>query len=256
MGDHIDELLKELKSVDAIVVSYHGVVVPPSIPRYRALPDEAVIDLLSQLRRRYKVIIVSFRSYTAIQRTADAFDAAVCCNGCEIVTPDDIIVPRKIEEYTHTILNVFRSLEESRDFTVELRKTRFGDAVGVAIEWNGSLSVASQELINSIIGKVSRPNPRSKCLTVYTDQSGNYIEIFAPICRRARAIDILRKLMNLGRVAYIGEGLIDNEALRSVDVPIAVMHELNRDRIDKVFARYRLNRSQLIYVLKSLNASV
>jgi len=252
MGDHIDELIKELRSVEAIVVSYHGVVVPPSIPRYRALPDEAIIDLLSQLRLRYKVILVAFRSYTAIKRTADAFDASICCNGCEIITPEDIIVPRGIEEYTHTILNVFRSLEEARDFTVELRKTRFGDAVGIAIEWNASLSPASQELISSVIGKITRRNSRSKCLTVYTDDSGNYIEIFAPICRRARAIEILKKLMNLKKVAYIGEGLIDNEALRSVDIPIAIVHDLNRNRIDKVFARYKISRSQLMYVLKTL----
>ncbi len=255
--DIVEELIRSLLHVDTIVVSYHGVVVPPVIPRFRALPDEAVIDLLTQLRRKYKVILVSFRSYSAIYKTADSFDASICCNGCEIVTPEDIIVPRKTEEYTHMVLDVFRKLRDAPDVTIELRKTRFGDAVGLSIEWNGSLSTSSQDLIYGIVGQVSqRRTTSSKCLTVYADMNSNYIEIFAPICRRARALEILRKLMDLGRIAYIGEGLIDNEVLRSVDVPIAVVHELNKDRIDRVCAKFKIPRSELLYILKRLATSI
>ncbi|NPA97174.1 MAG: hypothetical protein GXO32_06190 [Crenarchaeota archaeon] len=258
MGEGIvEEVIRSLLQVDTIVVSYHGVVVPPVVPRFRALPDEAVVNLLTQLRRKYKVILVSFRSYSAIYKTADAFDASICCNGCEIVTPEDIIVPRKTEEYTHMVLDIFRKLRDAPDVTIELRKTRFGDAVGLSIEWNGRLSTSSQDLIYGIVGQVSQRKPvNSKCLTVYADSNSNYIEIFAPVCRRARALNILRKLMDLGKVAYIGEGLIDNEVLRSVDVPIAVIHDLNKSLADKIFAKFKISRSDLLYALKMLAASI
>ncbi len=253
----VEDVIRSLLKVDTLVVSYHGVIVPPVVPRFRALPDEGVIDLLTQLRKKYRVILVSFRSYSAIYKTADAFDASICCNGCEIVTPEDIIVPRKTEEYTHMVLDVFRKLRDAPDVTIELRKTRFGDAVGLSIEWNGRLSSSAQDLIYGVVGQVSqRRGATSRCLTVYADLSSSYIEIFAPICRRARALEILKKLMDLGKVAYIGEGLIDNEVLRSVDVPIAVVHDLNKDRADQIFAKYKVPRSELLYVLKRLAASI
>ena len=243
----ITEVVEALKDVDALVVTYHGVLAPPLTPRIRAVPDIAILDLLDLLRKRrlVRIVVVAFKSFNTIHRTAERFDAAVCCNGCEIITPDTIVVPRRAEEYTHKVVEVSRYLRGVNDVTVEFRRTRFGDTVGLSIEWDTEISPSSRESVE-LVKKLAS----SKGLVVISDERAKFVEIFAPICNRSASLQILRKLLDLRKVAYVGDSAIDNEAFRLSDVSIAIRHPLNEGQ--KLAAQFELTRSEFVQVLKRL----
>jgi len=247
MGGVID-LVNELKHVDTLVVSYHGVVATPVVPRYRAVADPRVLELFRTLRGKYTVVLATFRSYSAVASIAEAFDALLCCNGCEIVTPDIIVIPRNAEEYTHRVLEISRHLKTSADYVVELRRTRFGDAVGLSIEWNGDVKAVSREVI-----EIAMKMALDRGLRVYCEERAKFVEIYAPICSRRRALEILRKLLGLGRVAFVSDCFVDAEVADIVDLFVFVRHELNEGT--NLDAHTIVTRQELLEALRRIATS-
>ncbi len=242
------DIVKATSVADALFVAYHGVLVPPVTPRYRATPDLTILELLSLLRRKMRVIVVSTRSCSALSKIAGSVDALICCNGCETHLPDLIVVPRAVHSYAHVVLDIARKLENAEMFTVELRRTSFGDAVGLAIEWGGDLSKGDRENLELAI-KLAIDNG----LRVYSEPKAGFVEVYAPHCSRARAVEIVKRLLDIKLAAYLGESMLDNEAFSEVEIPIAVRHEFNRDV--QLNAHYDITREQLITLLRNLVSS-
>jgi len=238
-------LVRALSSADALFVAYHGVLVPPLKPRYRATPDLAILELLSLLRKKLKIIVVSTRSCSAISKIAENVDAVVCCNGCEAVLPELIVVPRTVHSHVHVVLDIARKLEVSEELTVELRRTSFGDAVGIAVEWGGSLKKKDREMLEVAI-KLALDNG----LRVYSEPQAGFVEIYSPQCSRGKAVEIVKRLLDIKIAAYLGESALDNEAFKSVEIPIAVRHELNKE-VD-LEAYHQIPRENLSVLLKDL----
>jgi len=238
-------LANTLSSADALFIVYHGVLVPPVIPRYRASPDPAILELLTMLRKKMKVVVVATRSYSALSKIAEYVDALICCNGCETHLQDLVVLPRNVHSHSHVVLEIARKLESTEILTVELRRTSFGDAVGLAAEWGGDLSKNDRENLELAL-KLAIDSG----LLVYSDPRAGFVEIYTPYCNRRKAVEIVKRLLNIQKAIYLGESILDREVFNVVEIPIAIRHELNRDV--ELNAEYEVPREQLVSLLKSM----
>ncbi len=215
-------LLEVLGNARTLVVPYFGLLAIPQKPRYRSSIDTSILSLFKELSKKMNIVIVTSRSCETIINQVGFASAIVCCNGCEIVVEDRIVVPRDIAKMSHVIAHLQRKAQQLSRVIVEVRKISLGDMVGLGLEWEDSIGKADAEIVESLV-RIAQDNN----LLVYELQDGCCIDIFLPRCRRDEAMKFLSRCVERP-IVYIAEGPYDQNVSKYVDVVIGLRHEYNK----------------------------
>ena len=238
-------------SVNAIISCYEGVV---ASYEETSRPRPEVEEVLAELSKNVPVAIVTSESYSFIRPRTERFAWAwACLNGLEVITRDDRVryLPCGCEIYEREpkvkeVLNIARETFGSDEVLI-VERWSGATLVGLRIDWRKGVDARK---LNVIVREAT-----SRGLRVVEYRQRPYVDILSSGLDRGHAVRMLKSVLGLEEpVMYLGDSESDNPAFREVEVPVAVMHELNRD--ERLNARYKIHVSELPILLRRVLESV
>ena len=248
------DLLNSLLNAKTLAFDYDGTLAPVSVNRSKSHVIPEVAEVLSRLRRYYKIIIVTTKDCQFIIRRTPFAHMWVCSNGFEVRFHDDdlSIIPSKIlsidMQRFEKILDKALSIAKKYNLTIELKNVGI-IKVGFCIDWRKKMVKPPKDIIELL------DEARTSGLSVIEYPNRPFIDIFLTFINKGWAIEKLLKLNIIERpLAYFGDSENDLPAFKLSDISIQVVHEENKSIELKTM--YRVDQKDLASILKQLESVI
>jgi len=198
------------------------------------LRDEAGIPLetksmLLDLAREFTLAIVSSKDCHFLLSKAPYVRNYACLNGLEVVTEDYICVNRCVynEETYRRLMEIVDLLNKIPGVFIERKLTMTGRLTGISIDWR-EVGVKPPQ-VDEIVKEAN-----ARGLKVVSFGNYPFIDIYVCNANKADGVKVLKSLLNLDRIVYVGDGENDIPAFNVADVSVLVRHQYNKNLSVKV----------------------
>lgn len=199
-----------------VFADYDGTLVPPEAARSARGPPEEVDAALRGLARYVKLAVVTSKSCSFIKPRVPYAHGFACINGAEVVAGGYVAVAEDISRELERLLPLFRRL----DAYVEEKWTATGVLAGVTIDWReGGVPPSGLE-------EVLR-EAESRGLYVLRYARHPFVDVYASRRDKGDAVRVLKGLLGVEHVVYLGDSENDVPAWSLADVKILVKHRYN-----------------------------
>jgi len=208
---------------------YDGVLAPITADPVNSSVRADIAQLVRDLRREFKVTVVSGRDCPFLYRNLPGLDGYACVFGLEIhgggyaVLDEEVyrgVKPRLLEELSAAAR---RLLGDSAG--VIYGRTLSGVLVGVSIYW--FVSRGKPALLEVLVKEAA-----ARGLVIYDvakwGDFAEYIDIHVARRSKRESIRVLKALLGVDRVVYFGDSYNDIPAFEEADARVFVKHEFNR----------------------------
>ncbi|MEM4437234.1 MAG: HAD-IIB family hydrolase [Pyrobaculum sp.] len=199
-----------------LFADYDGTLVPPEETRKAPGPPEAVDAALRELSRYIKFAVVTSKACDFVKTRIPYAHGYGCINGIEIAAGGYVAVAEDLNRELEKLSLVFKQL----DVYVEEKWTSTGVLAGVTIDWRdgGKPPV----LLERVLAEAE-----SRGLFVLRYGRHPFVDIYASRRNKGDAVRILKSLLGLDYVVYLGDSENDRPAWEVADVKILVRHSYN-----------------------------
>lgn len=203
----------------ALFTDFDGTLVPPEmVRRDPSLPLE--LDLaLRELSRKIPLAVVTTKDCAFVEPRVPYARAYACINGIEVRAGGYVAVAEGLKA-----AELDRLLQSARrlDAFVEVKRTRDGRLAGVTIDWRdrGEPPRGLEEVLAEAEGLGLR---------VLRYSGHPFVDIYGADRNKGDAVRLLKALLGVDHVVYMGDSENDLPAWAEADVRIIVRHGLNKD---------------------------
>lgn len=195
-----------------VFTDYDGTLVPPELV-YGEGPGEELSDVLKELSKYVKLAIVTTKDCDFIKSRVPYAHGYGCINGVEVIAGGYVAEADDIREG-------LRDLASSLSGRVYEKYTHSGRLAGVTVDWRdvGSPPAWLEEAL---------AKAESMGLKVVRYRRHPFVDIYASSRDKGDAVRLLKALLGVTYVVYMGDSENDMPAWRLADVKILVRHEYN-----------------------------
>ena len=201
----------------ALFTDLDGTLIPPEQVRRKPEVPPALSQALKRLAELIPLAVVTTKDCRLASTAVPYASAYACINGIEVWAGRYIAVARDVK---------FSQVEEvykaalSLDAYVEAKRTWDGKTVGVTIDWRdgGAPPRGLQEVLQLA---------RRMGLKVVEYSSHPFADVYGADVDKGDAVRLLKALLGVKHVVYMGDSENDMPAWREADVKILVRHRLN-----------------------------
>ncbi len=195
-----------------LFTDYDGTLVPPELV-YGGEPDVEVLDALRELAKYVKLAIVTTKDCEFVERRIPFAHGYGCINGIEV----------KAGGYVAEANDVRGGLEElasSIGGRVYRKFTSSGKLAGITVDWRdaGSPPAGLREFL---------ARAESVGFRVVRYKQHPFVDVYASSRDKGDAVRLLKALLGVSYVVYLGDSENDLPAWRLADVKILVRHNYN-----------------------------
>lgn len=203
---------------------FDGTLSPLNVSRDQAGVRDELVEALKILSSRYLLVVASSKDCYFLLSKAPLFHSYVCINGLEILTEDyllcDVAVTNK--HLLSAIEDIRRLAQMLSRAYIEEKRSLTNVILGLSIDWSGYGEVP--EGLTDLLHMA-----RDRGLEVLEYKLNTFVDIYISKKDKGEAIKILRKLLGLDRVVYVGDGENDIPAFEASDTSVLVRHRYNRN---------------------------
>ncbi|MGC9118819.1 MAG: HAD hydrolase family protein [Thermoproteus sp.] len=203
----------------ALFADLDGTLVPPELMRRDpSLPLELEYAL-RELAHRIPFAVVTTKECGLAARAVPFAAAYACVNGIEVRAGGYVAIAEGLK--SAELDRVLRSAG-TLDALVEAKRTWDGRLAGVTIDWRerGVPPRGLEQVLNTAA---------SLGLKVVRYSRHPFVDIYGADVDKGRAVRLLKALLGVEHVVYMGDSENDLPAWAEADVRIVVRHALNRD---------------------------
>lgn len=202
----------------ALFTDFDGTLVPPELVRSDpSLPLELEYAL-RELALKIPLAVVTTKECGLVARAVPFAAAYACINGIEVRAGEYVAIFHGLK--TAELDRVLRSAR-SLDALVEGKRTWDGRLAGITIDWRDRGAPPSG--LGDVLAEAS-----SLGLKVLKYSRHPFVDIYGADVDKGRAVRLLKALLGVDRVVYMGDSENDLPAWAEADVRIVVRHALNR----------------------------
>jgi len=199
----------------ALFTDLDGTLTPPERGRGE-LPRE-VDEALQELAKLIPVAVVTTKECSLAVARVPYAAAYACINGAEVKARGYVAVA---EDLNPEALAHVAKAAEKLDTYVEVKKTIFGSLAGLTIDWRGAGRPPAG--LDAVVAEAER-----RGLTVLKYDGHPFVDIYATKRNKGDAVRLLRALLGVSHVVYMGDSENDIPAWKAADVKILVRHRYN-----------------------------
>ncbi|AFA39789.1 HAD-superfamily hydrolase, subfamily IIB [Pyrobaculum oguniense TE7] len=201
-----------------LFTDYDGTLAPPERAREEgAIPPE-LEKVLRELSTLIPVAVVTTKDCHFVRRRVPYAAAYACINGLEVHAGGYMAVAEGLRSAE---LEQLLPLAQGLDALVEAKRTADGRLAGITIDWRGR--GGPPEGLEAVIAEAQRLG-----LKVLRYSRHPFVDIYGANRDKGDAVKILKALLGVRHVAYMGDSENDIPAWREADVRIVVVNSLNR----------------------------
>lgn len=195
---------------------YDGTLVPPERTRVDPKPPEEIDAVLRELAKYVKLAVVTSKACDFVKPRVPYAHGYACINGVEVVAGGYVAVAEDLGGGIERLLPSLRRL----DAYVEEKRTTGGRLAGVTIDWrdSGRPPGGLEELLKEA---------EASGLSVLRYGRHPFVDIYATRRNKGDAVRILKALLGVHYVVYLGDSENDIPAWELADVKILVRHRHN-----------------------------
>ncbi|MEM0015351.1 MAG: HAD-IIB family hydrolase [Zestosphaera sp.] len=202
---------------------FDGTLSPIDVGRDAAYPSPEVFEMLRHLSEKHVVAVVSSKDCHFLLRRLPYVHGLGCINGSEVVgggyvAVDELVYRGGLVEVLESILKMLR---RRADCYIEEKRTLQGILAGVSIDWR-----ASGRMPDGLDDALKLAKSRGLNILRY---GGNpFIDIYVSSKGKDSAVRVLKTLLGVSKVVYVGDGENDIPAFNVADVRVLVRHKYNK----------------------------
>ncbi|MEZ0248413.1 MAG: HAD-IIB family hydrolase [Thermoproteus sp.] len=202
----------------ALFTDFDGTLVPPELVRRGGRIPQELDEALRELAGAIPLAVVTTKDCRFVAERVPYAAAYACINGIEVraggyMAVADDLRPEALE-------GVLKRAEGLGAF-LELKRTGDGRPAGLTIDWRES--GVKPEGLEGVLAEAERAG-----LKVLRYSRHPFADIYASRRDKGDAVRLLKALLGVSHVAYMGDSENDIPAWREADVRIVVRHDLNR----------------------------
>jgi HAD superfamily hydrolase (TIGR01484 family) len=207
-----------------IFFDFDGTLSPLNVCRDDARVRDDVAEVLKELVKYYVVAIVSSKDCYFLRSRTPYISNYVCINGLEILTNDYVVNDSAVlrEDLVRALEDVYSLAKKLENVYVEGKRSLLGPLLGVSIDWRGFEGVPKG--LEEVVEVAT-----SKGLNVINYRYNPFVDIYISKRDKGEGVKVLRSLLNLGKLIYVGDGENDIPAFKLADISVLVRHEFNQE---------------------------
>ncbi|MEM3830748.1 MAG: hypothetical protein QXS89_00890 [Sulfolobales archaeon] len=205
---------------------FDGTLAPLDRRREDLRVSEDNVKMLEILREKgFRTAVISSKDCGFLRSKIPVnLDGMACIYALEIrgggyVVVDEKSVERESNEKIQKILSMLKALENQ--VTLEIKKVLDAYVGGIGIDWRFSGGRPSE--IDSIIDLA-----RSLGLKIYEYKYYPFLDIYTSYREKDWSVKILRTLLGVDKIVYLGDSENDLKAFEEADVRVLVRHKYNK----------------------------
>jgi len=201
----------------ALFTDLDGTLIPPEFVRLRPEVPPPLGEVLRRLAGLIPVAVVTTKDCDFASRVVPFAAAYACINGVEVRAGRYVAVVRDVR---------FEAMEEvykaalGLDAYVEAKRMWGGRVAGVTVDWRGrGAPPRGLEEVVQLAGQLG--------LKVLKYSRHPLVDIYGAEVDKGEAVRLLKALLGVKHVVYMGDSENDIPAWREADVKILIRHGLN-----------------------------
>jgi len=203
----------------ALFTDFDGTLIPPEmVRRDPTLPPE--LDLaLRELSHKIPLAVVTTKECAFVEPRVPYAKAYACINGIEVRAIGYVAVADGLAS-----VELERLLASAKrlDALVEAKRTRDGRLAGITVDWRDSSK--PPEGLEEVLAEAER-----RGLKTLRYARHPFADIYGADKNKGDAVRLLKALLGVDYVVYMGDSENDLPAWAEADVRIIVRHSLNKD---------------------------
>jgi len=201
----------------ALFTDLDGTLIPPELVRSRAEVPPPLDAALRRLAELVPVAVVTTKDCGFAARAVPYAAAYACINGIEVRAERYVAVARGLN--TAAVEEVYR-VASGLEAYVEAKRTWHGELAGVTVDWRGRDTPPRG--LEEVLQLAQRLG-----LKILLYSRHPFVDVYGADVDKGEAVRLLKALLGVRHVVYMGDSENDLPAWREADVKLLIRHSLN-----------------------------
>jgi HAD superfamily hydrolase (TIGR01484 family) len=202
----------------ALFTDLDGTLIPPELVRSKPEVPPPLNAALRKVAELVPVAVVTTKDCGFAARSVPYAAAYSCINGIEVRAERYVAVARGLN--TAAVEEVYKAASALEAY-VEAKRTWHGELAGVTVDWRGrDTPPCGLEEVLQLAQRLG--------LKILRYSRHPFADVYGADVDKGKAVRLLKALLGVRHVVYMGDSENDLPAWREADVKLLIRHNLNR----------------------------